>query len=233
MKMSLSAKPYTQELNMKRFVVVGLGNFGFTVAKSLSDHGNDVIAIDIDGHVIDRIAPFVSQAAVGDATSIDTLQRIGAADADAAVVSTGDDIASSILATMALRDANIRDIYVKVVSADHARVMQRIGVTDTVFPERDTAIALSSRVSGSALLNYVRLSRDFSIQEMGVPDSWVGRSIRELKLRQTYDITIVALHDILADKIVPSPDPDQPLKDSDTLLVAGIDETLERVSKVR
>ena len=217
---------------MKRFIIIGLGNFGFAVAKSLADHGHDVIALDRDGDVVDRLASHVSHAAVGDATDIETLQRLGAADADAAIVSTGDDIASSILATMALQDLKVRDIYIKVVSSDHARVMQRLGVTDVVFPERDTAIALATRVSGSALLNYVNLGAGFSIQEMGVPTGWYGKTIRELELRRKFDISIVALHDVLTDTITATPDPDYVLKDSDTLLLAGADEALERAARI-
>ncbi|MHB0956384.1 MAG: potassium channel family protein [Pirellulaceae bacterium] len=218
---------------MKRFVVVGLGNFGFTAAKALANNGHDVIAVDLDGDIVDRVAPFVSHAAVGDSTDLETLRRIGASDADAGVVATGDDISSSILATMALLDLKVKDIYVKVVSTDHARVMHRIGVTDVVFPERDTALALASRITGSALLNYVRLGSGFSIQEMGVPSSWDGRTIRELELRQHYDITIVALHDVLTGKIMATPDPDHILRDSDTLLVAGDDAALARVANVK
>lgn len=218
---------------MKRFVVVGLGNFGFTVAKSLSATGHDVIAIDLNGEVIDRLAAFVSRAAVGDARDVETLRRVCAADADAAIISTGDDISSSILATMALHDVNVRDIFVKVVSNDHARVMQRIGVTDIIFPEQDTARALAARISGAALLNYVKLGPGFSVQEMGVPNSWFGKSIRELQLRQTYDITIVALHDVLTDQITATPDPDYLLKDSDALLVAGNDTALRKAASVK
>ena len=99
---------------------------------------------------VDRIAPHVTRAAVGDGRSIDVLDRIGARGAAAGVVSTGDDIAASILATMALRDLGVNEVFVKVVSRDHARVMERIGATETVFPERDTGLALASRLSGSA-----------------------------------------------------------------------------------
>lgn len=218
---------------MKRFVVVGLGNFGFTVARSLSENGHDVIAIDTDGTVVDRLASSVSRAAVGDATDVETLRRIGADEADAAIVSTGDDITASVLATMALLDLKVKEVYAKVVSNEHARVMQRIGVTEIVFPERDSAIGLATRVCGSALLNYVQLGTGFSIQEMGVPSAWYGKSIRDLSLRQTYDISIVALHDVLTDKIFATPDPDYVLKDSDTLLVAGSDDALGRVARVR
>lgn len=217
---------------MKRFVVIGLGNFGFSAAETLSNAGHDVIVIDTDGDVVDRIAPHVSSAAVGDGTDIQTLQRVGAADADAGVISTGDDITASILATMALHDLKVEDVFVKVISRDHARVMQRIGVTETIFPERDSAHSLATRLSGTALLNYVRLGEGFSIQEMAVPDKWNGKTIRELSLRQSFDITVVALHDVLNDRILPSPNPDSMLKDSDTLLVAGTDAALAKAAKL-
>lgn len=217
---------------MKRFIIIGLGNFGYSAAEALNNAGHDVIVIDVDGDVVDRIAPHVARAAVGDGTDIQTLQRIGAADADIGVIATGDDITASILATMALHDLKVKDVYVKVISRDHARVMQRIGVTETIFPERDSATALATRLSGTALLNYVRLGEGFSIQEMAVPEKWNGRTIRELQLRQTYDITVIALHDVLNDRILPSPDPDSTLKDSDTLLVAGSDAALAKAAQL-
>ena len=218
---------------MKRFVVIGLGNFGSSAAEALTAKGHEVIAVDLDGDAIDRIAPAVAKAAVGNGTELDTLERLGVRDADAGVVATGDDITASVLATMALHDLEVPDVYVKVISRDHARVMQRFGVTETVFPERESAISLSTRISGTALVNYVQLGSGFSIQEMGVPQEWTGRTIRDLQLRQNYDITVLALHDMLTDEIAPSPDPDSVLKDSDTLLVAGTDEALARTARLK
>ena len=89
---------------MKRFVVIGLGNFGSSAAEALHAQGHEVIAVDPREEVVDRIAPHVSRAAVADGRSIDALERVGARGADAGVVGTGDDITASILATMALRD---------------------------------------------------------------------------------------------------------------------------------
>lgn len=217
---------------MKRFVVIGLGTFGSSVAETLYVQGHDVIAVDTREEAVDRIATRVSRAAVGDARQIEVLERIGARDADAGIISTGDDITASILATMALRDLDVREIYVKVISRDHARVMGRIGATETIFPERESAQNLAGRLSNRDILNYVRLGAGFSIQEMVVPDPWEGRTLRDLNLRTRYQISVVAVHDVLRDEMIVPPDPDAPLKPSDTLLVAGREDALRRAAEL-
>lgn len=215
---------------MKRFVVIGLGNFGSSAAEALFAQGHEVIAVDPRDDAVDRIAPHVTRAAVADGRSLEALERIGARGADAGIVSTGDDITASILATMALKDLEVREVFVKVISRDHARVMERLGATETVFPERDSAVGLASRLSGSAILNYVRLGTGFSMQEMAVRSEWVGKTLRELELRRHYGISVIALHDMLRDQMVAAPDPDEILKGSETLLVAGKDEDLARAA---
>jgi trk system potassium uptake protein len=218
---------------MKRFAVIGLGNFGSSVAESLHSQGHDVIALDTSESAVDRIAPYVSRAAVGDGKDIRVLERAGVKGADSAVVSTGDDITASILSTMALRDLGVREIYVKVISLDHARVMEKLGVTETVFPERESGLRLATRVSARGILNYVRLGAGFSIQEMAVPESWIGRSLRDLQLPRRYRVSVIAVHDVLRDEMIQVPAPDSKLKDSDTLVVAGKDEDLARAASAR
>lgn len=215
---------------MKRFVIIGLGNFGTSVAETLYGQGHDVIAVDLNETAVDRIAPHVSRAAVGDGRQVETLDRVGAREADAGVVSTGDDITASILATMALRDLKVTEIYVKVISRDHARVMGRIGVTETIFPERESAQNLAQRLSSRDVLNYVSLGSGFSIQEMVVPDAWEGKTLRDLSLRLRYQLSVVAIHDVLTDRMIVPPDPDAALKDTDTLIVAGTDAALRRAA---
>jgi trk system potassium uptake protein TrkA len=218
---------------MKRFIIIGLGNFGSGVAEALHRAGHDVVALDLDAGAVDRIAPLVGRAAVGDGKDARTLEQIGAADADAAVVSTGDDITASVLTTLSLRDLGLRDIFVKVISRDHARVMEKLGVSETIFPERESALRLGHRIANQSLLNYVQLGADFSIQEMAVPDAWVGSSLRQLELPRRFRISVLAVHDVLTDEILPVPDPDAPLTESDTLLIAGKDAHLAKVAKVR
>lgn len=216
---------------MKRFVVIGLGNFGSSVAEALFAQGHEVIAVDQHEESVDRIARFVTRAAFGDGRHLPTLERIGAKEADVGIVSTGDDLTASILSTMALKDLGVKEIYVKVISREHARVMDRIGVTDTVFPERESAIALGTRLSGHGLLNFVKIGPDFSLQEMAVGDEWNGKTLRQLRLRQRYRINVVALHDVINNRFIAAPDPDVVLKDSDTLIVAGKDDDLAQVAQ--
>lgn len=218
---------------MKRFVVIGLGNFGASVAQALHAAGHDVIAVDTNENAVDAIAPHVTRAAVGDGKQLATLDRVGARGSDAGVVSTGEDITASILASMALRDLGVREIYAKVISLDHARVMAKMGVTETVFPERESGLRLATRMSSRGILNYVRLGTDFSIQEMAVPQKWIGRTLLELQLPRRYRISVVAVRDMLRDEMVPVPNPGTRLTESDTLLIAGKDEDLAKAAKVQ
>lgn len=215
---------------MKRFIVVGLGNFGSAVAETLHSMGHEVVALDLDADRVDAISRRVTRAAVGDGTEAKTLKRVGAADADTAVISTGADITASAMTVLACRDLEIPETYVKVISAVHARLIEKLGVTETIFPERESGNRLGKRISSRMLLNYVELGAEFGLQEMAVPAKWVGRSLRELQLRRRHSITVVAVHDMLTDTMQPAPDPDEPLKDSDTLIVAGTERNLASVA---
>lgn len=217
----------------KRFIVIGLGIFGEGIARELYEQGNEVVAVDVDEEKVNRIAESVSRAAVGDARNEDVLDRAGAGDADVAIVTTGSDIGASILTVMALRDLGVPRIYAKVISFDHARILRKMGVTETVFPEHESSINLAQKIThADSLLNYVRLSGDFSVQEMAVPNRWLGSTLRELSLRSDYGVAVIAVRDALAGRMNPVPDPDAQLKDSDTLLIAGAEKDLDRVAEI-
>ncbi|MCY0997898.1 TrkA family potassium uptake protein [Myxococcus sp. MISCRS1] len=218
---------------MKRIIVVGLGNFGSVIAARLHEQGHDVIAIDPRPAVVDALGSRVSKAMVGDATQRQVLQEVGARGADAAIVSTGEDLSASILALLALRDTGIQDIYVKVRSDDHARIVNALGASESIFPERESALGLANRITSGRLLQYVQLGQDFGLQEMPVPEAWYGKSLRELALPQRYRVHVVAVHDVLQDRMLPVPDPDRPLTPSDALLVAGEPSALEAVAVLR
>lgn len=213
----------------KRFIVVGLGGFGSWASIALRQEGHEVIAVDKVGRLVDRSVEHVDVAVVGDATDRDFLRKIGAESADAAVVSTGDDLASSILTILALQDLGVRDIYVKVNSLEAARAVEAFNVTETIFPEREAANRLAHRMDTKAVLDYVPIAPGFSIQEIAVPDAWLGSDLATLRLPSRYGITVVAIHDMLEGSLSVVPDPERPLKESDVMLVAGEDAVVARV----
>ena len=190
---------------MNRFVIVGLGNFGAAAAESLYAQGHEVIAIDQDPAAVDRAARFVTRAVVGDGRDRTLLDRIGADGSDAGIVSTGDDLTAAILATLALRDLNVPRIISKVTSEEAARVMQRVGADETIFPERESGMALAMRLVSGNVFNYFDLGAGYSVQEMRVPTQWHGRSLLDLNLRQTERVTVIAVHDICLLYTSPSP----------------------------
>jgi trk system potassium uptake protein len=218
---------------MKRIIVVGLGNFGASLAARLHELGHDVICIDPRPEVVDAIGPKVSRALVADGTQRAVLEEVGARNADAAIISTGENLSASILALLALKDIGVADIFVKVRSDDHARIADALGATESVFPERESALGLASRLTSGKLLQYVQLGEEFGLQEMPVPNSWYGKSLRELALPQRFRVNVVAVHDMLMDQMIPVPEPDRPLTPSDTLLVAGDPSALERVTRLK
>lgn len=218
---------------MKRYIIIGLGNFGAAVAETLYGLGHEVVALDSDPDRVEGVADVVSHAVVGDGCDPRTLKRLGVEDADVAVVSTGSDVTASAMAALVLRDLGVPEVYVKVISPIHARLIEKIGVTETIFPERESGIRLGHRVSTGSLLNFVTLAPGFSLQEMAVPADWEGRSLRELELPRKWGITVVGVRDVLHGEIHTLPDPDAPLLESDTLLIAGPDDRLAAAAAVR
>lgn len=217
---------------MARFLVVGLGNFGASVATSLHQMGHEVAAVDLDPRRTEHVAALLGKVLAGDGTDLALLDRLDARQADTAIVSTGDDVSASVLTAIALRDLGVTDIHVKVISDLHARILGKVGVSDTIFPERESAQYLAHRVGNRAILRYVELQPGLAAQEMTVPQRWVGRSLRDLELPRRYGITVIAVRDREGGALSQSPDPKEPLQESSTVLLAGDDEALARVARL-
>jgi len=210
----------------RRILVVGLGHFGWWAARSLHELGHEVVAIDRDEVRVDRAVDFVTLGVAADATHPDLLRKVGVDGAEAAIISTGTDLASAILCVQALKDLGIQEIYVKVTSRRAARAIDAFGVTETVFPEREAAHRLAQRIGTKTVLDYIPLIAGYSIQEIAIPDAWVGRSLDELRLPHEHGIQIVALIDVLTGEVAMVPDPSRPLRESDVAVVLGKDEVV-------
>ncbi len=214
---------------MKRFVVIGLGGFGSWAARLLFREGFDVIAIDRNETLVDRFVKEVTKAVAGDATDPALLREVGVEGAEAAVVSTGGDLAASVLSILALKDVGVTNIYVKVRDSRSAEALSRFDLTEMVFPEREAAERLVHRLSSTGILDYIPIGAEFALEEIAIPDEWVGLSLRELSLPVSRGVQVVAIFDVLQGKWNPVPNPDHVLKESDIALVVGRKDFLESV----
>lgn len=212
-----------------RVLVIGLGAFGFWFSRTMKEMGHEVIVVERNGDLVDRHAEWVTRAVAGDATDPALLERVGAG-VDAAVIATGDDLSTTILVTMALRDLGLRQIYAKARSLNAVRALDRLDVTEAVFPERDAGVRLAHRIISRDVLDYTPLGEGFSMQEITIPETWTGRSLVELEPREKLSLQVVAVRDALTGKLGLPPDPNARLKPSDSLLVAGSDKVLEKLS---
>jgi trk system potassium uptake protein TrkA len=216
---------------MALFGVIGLGNFGYHVAKTLYEEGHEVIAVDADREHVQKIKDFTTVAMIGDAANKDFLASNGFAEVSAAVVSTGERSHIATLITLYLKELKVPRIVVKAISEDHGRILEKIGATDIIFPEKDMAIRTARSLSAPNIIEHIPLGDDFSITEIAPPRSFIGKSLVELDLRNRYQITVLGIRDVLTEEFTALPSAQRLIRDSDILVLAGRPEDVEEACK--
>ena len=214
---------------MKRVVVVGLGIFGFNIAKELFDNGFEVIAIDKNKEVINRIREFSTKAILADATDKELLETIGIQPDDVVIVSFGEDLAASTLLTLHLKELNVKNITVKAPNEDHKRILEKVGASEVIIPEKEMAGKVAKGLIAPNVLDYLPVSEDFTICEIAPPGAFLGKTIAELRLRGRFHIEVIAIRDVLSDRIQLVPRADFVIKDSDILIVIGKEEDIQKI----
>lgn len=214
---------------MKKFAVIGLGNFGFHVAKALYEDGNEVIAIDTDKNRVQAIDEFSTEAIVMDSTDKDGLKALGLDTMDAVIVSTGTKISTSILICLHLQEVKVRKILAKALDDDHAKILRKVGATEIIHPERDMAKRIARSLSTPNILDFIPLADDFDLVQVGPPREFIGKSIRELNLRAKYNVHIIAIKELVPENFVLVPPPTFVVKDSDILIMLGKTENIKKM----
>ena len=209
----------------RTIAVIGLGRFGYAMATTLASLGHEVIGIDGDEDKVRAIADIVSLGMQLDATDEKALRGAGIHDVDWAVVSIGENIESSLLVVTLLREIGITRIVAKAVTALHGRILEKLGVTRVVFPEREMAIRVAHSLVIPNVIDYIELSSDFSIVEVPAPPDFVGKCLRDIGLRARFGLTTIAIKHLKKDGTVAStniaPGPDDVIQDGDVLSLLG------------
>jgi trk system potassium uptake protein TrkA len=216
---------------MGQFAVIGLGNFGSYLAHHLYGKGHEVIAIDMNKTLVQRIKDEVTEAVVADATDREALAALGISHVDAAVVCIGTRMQASILATLHLKELGVKNILAKATSEEHARILLKLGADEIVFPEKDLAIGVASRLDNPNMLDYLPFIEGYSIVELAAPREFLGKTLRELDLINRYGIQVLAVKEILPKGLTLIPTGAFVIKDSDALILLGPDETLRKLQR--
>ena len=213
-----------------KFAVIGLGSFGSNIAKTLYEKGNEVLAVDEDKEKIDEVKNFVSHAVHMDAADKENLQALGIKDMDVVIVSLGPEMEASILTVLYLNEMGTKRIVAKALTEDHAKILESVGATETIYPEKDMAIKTALKLSCPNVLEYLPLISGFGIQEIAPPEKFIGKNLRELDLRNKYGIQVIAIKELIPEKTTFVPNAEFVLKDSDILVIMGEDKQLEKIN---
>jgi trk system potassium uptake protein len=210
----------------KQFAVIGLGRFGGSICRTLSEQGMEVLAIDIDEDRVNEFASVASHAVVGDSTDENVLKSLGIRNFDHVIVAIGDNIQASILTTLILKELGVRHITVKATNDYHEKVLKKIGADQIVHPERDMGERIAHNLISNNVLDYLELSDKHSIVEIVASERLDGHSLLELDIRARYGINIVAIR--RDTDVIVSPSASEIIREGDILVVIGADEDIDR-----
>lgn len=212
----------------KQFVVLGLGIFGSTLVKTLSQFGREVIAIDKDSENVQRVSEFATKAVIGDVTDIQFLTDLGLDDIDVGIVAIGDRLEDSILATMNLKELGVPYVIVKAKNKRFKVVLERIGADHVVRPEKEMGEKIARTLLRKNIKDLIELDEENCIVEMKVPQSWIGKSLSQLDLRKLYSINVLGKRDPKTHKLEVPVDPSALIEMNDTFLVLGQTDKIEK-----
>jgi trk system potassium uptake protein len=212
------------------YAVIGLGRFGSSVAYELNEAGQEVLGLDINEDKVEDAESIVTHAIVGDSTDVEVLKTAGIRNFDCVIVAIGNDMQSSILTTLILKELGVKKVIAKATSKTQGRVLEKVGADWVIYPERDMGSRVAHQLLSPNVLNYIQLSEEYNIEEIKIPSSLTEKSLRELDLRAKYNISVIAI--VCNEEIIITPSPDHIIHEGDLLVVIGSREDLAQFVNV-
>jgi len=215
-------------MSSKRVIVVGLGEFGRTIAIELSKAGVEVLAIDRNEKPINAVRDHVSVAAVADVRDAEVFKELLTSHFDLAIIAIGSSLESAILAAMHLKAADVGEVWAEASEADREQVLRRVGVDSTFSPERDLARRLAQRIAKQDSADFIPIAEGYGVVEMPAPDWMMGKTLLQLELRRTMNVAVISVRSA-GGKVTMVPQAGCEIKEGDTLVLVGSDEDLLKV----
>lgn len=212
----------------RQFAVLGLGRFGGSVGRTLAKLGYEVLGIDEDEARVNEMSRELTHAVVADATDESVLISLGIRNFDCVVVAIGE-VQPSILMTIIVKELGVKQVVAKASNDLHGRVLKKVGADRVVYPERDMGARLAQNLVAANVIDYLELSPDYSIAEVVVSGGFIGKSLKQLALRQRYGVNVVAIK--RGERIDVSPGADDTISEGDILIVIGPNERIRHLER--
>ncbi|MBU1006282.1 MAG: TrkA family potassium uptake protein [Candidatus Omnitrophica bacterium] len=221
---------------MRQFAVIGLGRFGWSVAKTLSEKGHQVLAIDKDEELVQEASAFVTEAVQLDSTDEKALKAAGVMNVDIAIVGIGTNLEASVLTTLLLKEMGVQHVVARAVTDEHGKVLEKIGAEKVIFLERDMGLRVANSLVSPSILEHIELSPEFSIMESVPPKEFYGKTIRDLDVRAQHGLDIIAIKSKELDSeenpvLTIAPKADYVIKQKDIFVIVGSNENLDKFKK--
>ncbi len=227
----------------KQVAVIGLGRFGSSVAETLVKRGCEILAIDKNEENVKAVSEFATHAVQCDATDIRTLKELGVQNVDIAIVSIGEDVEASVLIVMALKELGVKEIIAKAVTPLHTKILEKIGATQVVYPERDIAIRVATHIVTPNIIDSLVLSPEHCISEIPAPPGFIGKMLKDTNIRSMHRVNIIAIKrkatEIHKGKsefreiVNVAPAGEDLIMEGDILVILGREADIEKLSNLR
>ncbi|MEZ6855069.1 potassium channel family protein [Halodesulfovibrio aestuarii] len=218
------------------FTSKGVSSFqsgGFSHPKALFEDGNEVVAMDSNKVRVQAIDAYSTEAIVIDATNRESLKALGLGDMDGVIVSTGTQISISILICLYLNEIGVKQILVKALDDDHAEILRRIGVTQVIHPERDSAVRVSRSLSRPNILDFIPLADEYDLAQVEAPRDFIKKNLKELNLRAKYNVHIIAIKERSPENFMLVPPADFTIKADDILILLGKTDDIKKIKALK
>ena len=212
----------------KTIAVIGLGRFGGTVAKMLASMDHEVLGVDIDPEVVQKISPFITHAIVADTTDEEAIKALALSQFDIVIVAIGDNIQANLMTSMLLKEMNMPYVVSKAENALQGKMLKKMGVDKVIYPEYDVAQRLAQSLTRDHVMDYLQLSKNISLIEIKMPTFLVGSNLKDSNLREKYNLNAVGIR--RGEDLEVPPNPSTILGEDDKLLVIGNNSDLDALT---
>lgn len=209
------------------YAVLGLGRYGYAVAKELVESGAEVIVVDYDEELINDVVDEFPICRCADITDADALEQLGVSNIDIVVVAVASSLETSVLATTLCKDLGVKNIIVKCADETQCKILSKIGADKVVLPERESGIRLAKNLLSSGFVDILELTSNISLVEFDVKPEWIGKTLIELNLRKKYSINVIAIQQ--SSNVTTEIDPNKPLEGNMKLIVVANRNKLEKM----